>query len=59
MVRMQDTKLPKRAVDSKMQGRIPKVRPRKQREDEVAKDARNLLGVKLLSWRRRFMENRG
>jgi len=50
VVRMPDNRLPKRALDSRMQGRRPNRRPRKRWEDGVTEDAQNLIGVR--TWRR-------
>jgi len=42
VVRLPDNRLPKRALNSRMQGRRPKGRPRKRWEDGVTEDAQKL-----------------
>lgn len=51
-----DHELPKRVFNSKMQNRRSMGRPRKLWENEVAEDARNLLGISL--WRSAAMDRR-
>lgn len=48
--RMEDKRLPKRTLDSRMHGKRPVGRPRKRWEDEISEDARDLLGIRV--WKR-------
>lgn len=43
---MADNRLPKRAFNSKMQGKRPVEKPHKRREDAVTEDAPNMIGIR-------------